>query len=85
MENEIVQSLQETTERNPKKEIGDKNVGTEMFVGDMTSEKQKVLQNLYEEIGNCTITLKNLKGGPPCITDKAIKEEQDNNWIYAYK
>lgn len=63
-----------------RKDVGKVEIGSKKFVGDITSDKHRVLQNIYKIIGNSTTTLRNWKEHRPWwIVENAFDEESENN------
>lgn len=69
----------------PIKDVGKTEIRSGEVIGEIGSDSQKILEDLYKVIGNSTTTLGKLEGAPPWIIERVLREEHDNNWLEAYK
>ena len=52
---------------------------------DLTSEKQRILKDVYEEIGTSQVAYRRLEFAPSWLIEEAFAKEHDDNWADAYE
>lgn len=69
----------------PVKDIGSVSVKYgQPLKEDLTSDRQKVLEEIHARLGNAQVSRGKLEFAPPWILDEAFRNEHDSNWSDAY-
>lgn len=73
------------TPGSPKRDVGPAMHGEPSDGYSLTSDEQKILEEMHSVLGNAQVTRKKLGFAPPWIVEKAMRTEVDSNWAKAYK
>lgn len=69
----------------PEKDIGDIKILEDVApLEKLTSNRDQVLDQIYEKIGPSQVSRSKISFAPPWIADEAFRNEHDSNWASAY-